>query len=219
MEEQKVKRPTGRPRLPEEEKKRRAQERDKAKRSRNQIVENAKKGIDIVGKKGQAITTPEDFAESNKAIVELLYEASLPKVQSDEELYTRFVEYFQRCAQTSRIPTIEEAMLCTGYSWIAMQKTRAGEKKIRWATEKTPEIIEWAVELCKTYDAKMVMAGKLPQVPYIFRSKNYYDMSDKTEVHVTATTPEQEMNAEDIIKRYAVETTFSDAEGQKDAKS
>lgn len=212
MEEQKVKRPVGRPRLPEEEKKRRAQERDKAKRSRAMIVENAKKGVDIVGKKGQAITTPEDFAESNKAILELLYEASLPKVQSDEELYTRFVEYFQRCAQSSRIPTIEEAMLCTGYSWIMLQKCRAGDRRFSWSTPQTPEIIEWAVELCKTYDAKMVMAGKLPQVPYIFRSKNFYGMRDQVDQVVVQVNTDSKPNLTDIAKRYGVETTFVEDE-------
>ena len=212
MTEENVKRPRGRPRLTEEEKKRRAHDLLEAKRSRAMIVENAKKGIDITGRKGQAIVTPEDFAESNKAIVELLYEASLPKVQSDEELYTRFVEYFQRCAQTSRIPTIEEAMLCTGYSWIAMQKTRAGEKKIRWATEKTPEIIEWAVELCKTYDAKMVMAGKLPQVPYIFRSKNFYWMRDQVEQVVVQVNTDAKPDLNEIAKRYGYETTFVEDE-------
>jgi hypothetical protein len=216
MEEQKVKRPTGRPRLPEEEKKRRQAEKKASKRSRAMIVENAKKGIDMVGIKGQFIKTEGDFAESNKAIMELLYEASLPKVRSDEELYTRFVEYFQRCAQTSRIPTIEEAMLCTGYSWIAMQKTRAGERKIGWATSQTPEIIEWAVELCKTYDAKMVMAGKLPQVPYIFRSKNFYGMRDQVEQVVVQVSPDVKPSLEDIAKRYGYETTFVEDEASSD---
>lgn len=212
MEEQKVKRPVGRPRLPEEEKKRRRAEKEQSKRSRAMIVENAKKGIDIAGKKGQAITTPEDFAESNKAIVEILYEASLPKVQSDEELYTRFVEYFQRCAQSSRIPTIEEAMLCTGYSWIMLQKCRAGDRKFSWSTPQTPEIIEWAVELCKTYDAKMVMAGKLPQVPYIFRSKNFYGMRDQVDQVVVQVNTDSKPSLTDIAKRYGVETTFVEDE-------
>lgn len=215
-EEQTVKRKPGRPRLPEGEKQRRQAEKDKAKRSRAMIVENAKKGIDMVGPKGKYIQTEGDFAESNKAILELLYEASLPKVQSDEELYTRFVEYFQRCAQSSRIPTIEEAMLCTGYSWITMQKTRAGEHIMRWTTSKTPEIIEWAVELCKTYDAKMVMAGKLPQVPYIFRSKNFYGMRDQVEQVVVQVGSDAKPNLDDIAKRYGYETTFVEDETSSD---
>ena len=169
--------------------------------------------------KAEMFVTDEDFAMSNKALAEIMYEASLPKVQSDAELYQRFVEYFQRCMETDRIPTVEECMLSTGYAYSYLNGIRTGNKKPGWVTRETPGIIAWAFEIVKAYDAKMVMAGKLPQIPYIFRSKNYYDMSDKTEVHVTATTPEQEMNAEDIIKRYAVETTFSDAEGQKDAKS
>lgn len=208
MSEEKTKRPRGRPRsdhyYPRGD--------QMAKRSRAMIVENAKKGIDITGRKNQALTTPEDFAESGKAITELLYEASLPKVQSDEELYTRFVEYFQRCVTTNRIPTVEEAMLCTGYSWIMLNKCRAGTRRFSWGTEHTAEIIEWAVELCKTYDAKMVMAGKLPQVPYIFRSKNYYGMRDQVDQVVVQVTTDAKPNLSEIAQRYGYETTFVEDE-------
>lgn len=169
--------------------------------------------------KAEMFVTDEDFDLSNKALGEILFEASLPKVQSDEELYQRFVDYFKRCMETSRIPTVEEAMLCTGYAYQYLNGIRTGRNKPGWVTRETPSIIAWAFEIVKAYDAKMVMAGKLPQIPYIFRSKNYYGLSDKTEVEITANTnAEAEMDAEEIMKRYAVEVTFTD-EGKGDGKS
>ena len=178
-------------------------------------------GKNLPAKKSKAemFVTDEDFDLSNKALGEILFEASLPKVQSDEELYQRFVDYFRRCMETSRIPTVEECMLCTGYAYQYLNGIRTGRNKPGWVTRETPSIIAWAFEIVKAYDAKMVMAGKLPQIPYIFRSKNYYGLSDKTEVEITANTnAEAEMNAEEIMKRYAVEVTFAD-EGKTDGKS
>lgn len=161
--------------------------------------------------KAEMFVTDEDFQMSNKALGEILFEASLPKVQSDEELYQRFVDYFNRCMESHRIPTVEECMLCTGYAYQYLNEIRTGRKKPGWVTRETPSIIAWAFEIVKAYDAKMVMAGKLPQIPYIFRSKNYYNMSDRTEVQITAGMGnEQEMNADEIMKRYSVETTFTD---------
>ena len=177
-----------------------------------QIIERAKQGIDITDTKAMHFKSDEDFAESRKAILELIYEASLPKVQNDEELATRFTEYFHRCASSDRIPTIEELMLCTGYGYKTMASVRTGRLKLAWSTDNTPQILAWATEIVKAYDAKMVMAGKLPQIPYIFRSKNYYGMSDRTEVQVVQERAEIQPDINDIAKRYGVETTFVDDE-------
>lgn len=217
-EQQPQKRKPGRPKKYATEEEKQAAKRARSKkyndsRYKANIIANAKNGIAINSDKLKYFKTQEDLQESSKAIMEILYEASLPKVQSDEELYQRFVEYYQRCAESNRIPTVEEAMLCTGYSHNMMNKIRAGERGTKWSTEKTPEIIGWAVEICRTYDAKMVMAGKLPQVPYIFRSKNLYGMKDQADVQVTHITEEKKTTLSDIAKRYGFETSFVDEEG------
>jgi len=149
--------------------------------------------------------------ESVKALSEVLFESALPKITNDEELYQRFVDYFKRCIEQGRIPTVEECLLCTGYSYQYMQGVRRSIYKPPWSTDKTPEIITWAIDICRAYDAKMVMSGKLPQVPYIFRAKNHYQMSDRTEVEITTTSTDREhVSLEDLMKRYSVETTFAD---------
>lgn len=55
----------------------------------------------------------------------------------------------------------------------------------------------------KTFDAKLVIAGKLNFLAYCFRAKNYYGMTDKQEVVLT---PNQQLGdqvpAEDLEKKY-----------------
>lgn len=212
-----AKRPRGRPRMSDEERARRIAESRKncQFKSRAQIIENARNGIEVSPKKVAHFTTPEDFEESGKALMEVLYEASLPPVYSDEELQQRFVEYFQRCATSNRIPTVEECFLCTGHSFSKLYAWRNLKTRPFWGTENTPQIIAWAVDICRAYDAKMVLAGKLPQVPWIFYAKNHFGMKDKTEIEVTANVSDNKpATLEDIAKRYGFETEFVD--GQKE---
>lgn len=180
---------------------------------RAEIVDNARMGIEIKPKKVACFKTPEDLQESGKAIAEILYEASLPRVRSNEQLYQRFTDYFNRCISAERIPTIEECFLCTGYSYTVMQAVRNGKHLMPWCTNETIEIVAWAVDVCRAYDAKMVMAGKLPQVPYIFRSKNHYGMSDTTKVEIVTTAVEEKPKSlDDIARKYGIETSFKEDE-------
>ncbi len=172
-------------------------------------------------KKADNFVTPEDFQLSAKALTEVLYEASQPKIQNDQELYQRFCEYFQRCISSDRIPTIEECMISTGYSYGYLNHIRNGTiKPPAWASKNTPEIIAWASEVVKCYNAKMVLAGKLPQIPYIFRAKAVDGMSDTPQVNVVNVYGnEQELTAEDIVKRYSIHQTFPEDAERKPAES
>jgi hypothetical protein len=38
-------------------------------------------------------------------------------------------------------------------------------------------------------DAELVQKGKIPQITYIFRSKNFYGLTDKTEVEIRTKSP------------------------------
>ena len=153
--------------------------------------------------------------EAAVALDKILYEAKLPKVTSDEELAQRINEYFKRCVKANRMPTVEEAFLCTGYSPEYLKSVRRGGLNGAKAifTERAMEIMARTVEIIKAYDARMVMEGKIPQIPYIFRAKNYYNLQDKVEHEFTVNTaPETEMNADEIIKRYSIQQTFPEDE-------
>jgi hypothetical protein len=54
-------------------------------------------------------------------------------------------------------------------------------------------------------DAELVQRNKIPAVPYIFRAKNYYGMTDTTEISVS-TTPNllgDDGNREELAAKYS----------------
>lgn len=160
------------------------------------------------------ITQTDEGRELNRtALMEIMTEFQQPKVMSDNQLRERFMSYFARCAESGQVPTVEECLLSTGYSVSHMQQIAKGKVRGKYFTPEAPEIIRRAIEIIQAWDAKMVMQGKLPQIPYIFRAKNFYGMTDKPEgEEVEAEEEETPLNLDDIRKRYALETSFTDAE-------
>ena len=148
-----------------------------------------------------AIQTEEDRQLVRKLLGEALVEYRQPRVQSDEELAERLNDYFQRCAENGQIPTVEEMCMCTGYSQSTCYDWEVGRNK--GFSPETSTIIKKAKELLKTFDAKLVISGKLNFLAYCFRAKNYYGMVDKQEMVVTPNTHnDSDYSAEDIRARY-----------------
>lgn len=83
------------------------------------------------------------------------------------------------CAATGQIPTVEEMAMCTGYSQATIWDWENGRNH-GFSTE-TSAIIKKAKDFLKTFDAKLVISGKLNFLAYCFRAKNYYGMVDKKE--------------------------------------
>ena len=50
-------------------------------------------------------------------------------------------------------------------------------------------MIKKAKEILAGIDAKLVSQGKIPQVTYIFRAKNFFGMKDQSEVVLTPNNP------------------------------
>ena len=157
--------------------------------------------------------------DDQKALIsKLMYEAygswHKPKVNSDDELKERFAEFFQECAETGKIPTMEEMALCTGYTVKALYAIMEGQNG--GFTSETKNIINHAREILKTFDAKLVLTGEINPIVYFFRAKNYYGMRDQQEITVSAPErPVKEMSDADIAKYFIedgknVETVFTD---------
>ena len=152
-----------------------------------------------------AVTTAEDRALVTKLLNEVLVEYRQPRVKSDEELAQRLSDYFQRCAETGQIPTVEEMCLSTGYSYSTCYDWETGRNQ--GFSSETSNIIKKAKEMLKTFDAKLVISGKLNFLAYCFRAKNYYGMVDKQEYVVTPNTrPDSDYDAEDIRSRYITDS-------------
>lgn len=145
----------------------------------------------------------------SKLMTEAYQAYKMSKVKSDEEMMERFDQYFRMCAETGRIPTVEEMCMYTGYSDSYIWAVEVGT--LKGFSSKTAEIIKHAKSMMKVFDAKLVVSGKLNFLTYCFRAKNYYGMVDKQEYVVTPNQkPENDFDAEEIRKRYAIETTFSE---------
>ena len=152
------------------------------------------------------IETDEDKALVRKLLGEVLIEYNQPKVKNDEELAERLNGYFMRCAESGQIPTVEEMCLSTGYSQSTCWDWETGRRK--GFSNSTAEIIKKAKEMLKTFDAKLVISGKLNFLAYCFRAKNYYGMVDKQEMVLTPNNNnEPDYNIEDIKKRLSAPTS------------
>lgn len=149
--------------------------------------------------------TDEDRALVSKLLGEVMVEYKQPRVKSDEELAQRIDDYFRRCAFRGQVPTVEEMCMSTGYTQQTCYDWETG--KNHGFSAETSLIIKKAKEVLKTFDAKLVIAGKLNFLAYCFRAKNYYNMQDKQEYVLTPNTTmdNQEYNVEDIKKRYIEE--------------
>ena len=152
-----------------------------------------------------AVETEADKQIVSTLLTEVLVEHKQPKVQSDEELAERFNDYFYRCATNGQVPTVEEMCMSTGYAQSTIWDWENGRRQ--GFSNSTAEIIKKAKDVLKTFDAKMVIAGKLNFLAYCFRAKNYYGMVDKQEMVLTPNTHnDSDYSAEDIKKRYLTDS-------------
>ena len=63
-------------------------------------------------------------------------------------------------------------------------------------------MVEKARQLLADIDAGLVQKGQIPQVVYIFRSKNYYGMRDETTQIVHHASDADSMTDADIMRKY-----------------
>ena len=105
-----------------------------------------------------------------------------PIVKTDEECAERLNEFFEKMCETGEIPTVEKMALALGTTRKTLWEWQNGLK----GTERANMILQ-AKEMLAAIDAELVQRNKIPAVPYIFRAKNYYGMTDTTEISVSTT--------------------------------
>jgi hypothetical protein len=162
------------------------------------------------------VKTDEDRALVSKLLTEVLVEYRKERVKSDEELMERLSDYFMRCAESGQIPTVEEMCLSTGYTYATCYDWETGRN--HGFSSDTSNIIKKAKEMLKTFDAKLVISGKLNFLAYCFRAKNYYGMVDKQEYVVTPNVNnDSDYDADAIKKRYLTDSTTLPLDSENDS--
>ena len=122
------------------------------------------------------------------------------KPKTNKEILNRIDYYFEQCIQDGIRPTVETMSLALGYSRVATWNWKNGVK----CDSERQQIIVAAYDTIAAFDADMVTNGAMNPVVYIFRSKNFYDMRDQTEVVVTPNNPLGDVvSVEEIEEKYA----------------
>ena len=121
-------------------------------------------------------------------------------VKTDEECVERLNDYFRQCHEEGQIPTVEDMALALGVTRSTLWDWENGRSQ----TPSRSAIIKKAKEIMAGMDAKLVAEGKIPQVVYIFRAKNYYGMRDQQDVVVTPNVDPMgdRRNAAELAQKY-----------------
>lgn len=132
-----------------------------------------------------AATTTAKKDEISQAIKESFQYFKRPIVKSDEECAERLNDYFAQCCETGQIPTVEDMSLALGTTRFTVWDWENG----RGCSSERSYMIKKAKEILAGIDAKLVSQGKIPQVTYIFRAKNFFGMKDQQEMVLTPNNP------------------------------
>lgn len=108
-------------------------------------------------------------------------------VLNDEQLCERIAWYFETCAETGQLATVEKLGLALGYERNWVNDIVTG--KACGFSNLTSSILKKALGILASMDGELAMQSKIQPVVYLFRSKNFYGMSDKQEVVLTPNNP------------------------------
>ena len=162
-----------------------------------EIVEKKKRGSRLPTAVHTGDSSVEEMREMMRSVLRWY---GKPSVKSDDECAERLNNFFNVITETGELPTVEKMCLALG-----------ADRKTVWCWEQgtgcspvRAEMIKQAKSMLAALDAEMVSRGRMPVVSYIFRAKNFYSMSDQTEVVITPNNPLGiATSAEDIASKYA----------------
>ena len=138
-----------------------------------------------------------------------------PIVKSDQEVAERLTFFFQSCADTGEMPTVEKLALALGTYGERVRKWERGADMLPGMTESTSDMIRKAKQMIQATDAELVIKGAMGATQYIFRAKNYYGMTDNVEPVVAAKDKTQ--SKEQLEKRYSevVDVEYREKQAEK----
>lgn len=157
------------------------------------VTKKASKINEIVGKSPY----PDEMKNYIKAILtNSVRYLTVSRVSSDYECNQRIIEYFGICADDGLIPTVEGLWLCLGvqkdtyYDWI--------NGKLGTVRAETLKRARLAIH---EFNTQLAITGKMPQILYIFISKNHQEMHDAVEQVIHHDDPMGDMESKDSIAK------------------
>lgn len=130
-------------------------------------------------KSASSAKSASDFAENGQAnkpvndIAEIINSVNAwakPECADDDEAEKRIGEYFNLCALKGEMPLFETMCLYLGFSDDKGKQYASGEG----CSGRMTKLMQNALTVLKAAEGKAVYAGKIRDVPYIWRSKQYF---------------------------------------------
>lgn len=141
--------------------------------------------------------------EIKSMVSNVLYWYKRDLVKTDEECAERLNEFFDRINETGEIPTVEKMCLALGTVRQTVWDWENGSKGTARA-----DMIKKAKEILAGIDAELVSRGKIPQVTYIFRAKNFFGLVDQSQVVLTPNNPIGETTGQkELAADYVIDVT------------
>ena len=141
--------------------------------------------------------------EIKSMVGNVLYWYKRDLVKTDEECAERLNEFFDRINETGEIPTVEKMCLALGTVRQTVWDWENGSKGTARA-----DMIKKAKEILAGIDAELVSRGKIPQVTYIFRAKNFFGLVDQSQVVLTPSSPIGETTEQkELAADYVIDVT------------
>ena len=140
--------------------------------------------------------TDEEVSQLMGNVVKFYELGKLAPVKTDDECEQRIDAYFQYIIRTGEKPSMEKMALALGVTRRSLEHWRNGER----GSARRQAIINYAIETLAAMDAELVNNNKIPQVTYIFRSKNFFGMKDQSEIFHHADS-RKEIDEEELRKR------------------
>lgn len=138
-------------------------------------------------------------------LFELKQRRGIAKFNNTDEMELLIEDYFQDCAELSLRPTIRGLAGALGTSYNTLNDWENGSRDAQLGTS-CSVIIKNAKQFIAEYDEVLALEGIDNPILYMFRSKNYYGMKDKTEVEVgQRNTLGESLTPEEIAQRIAVD--------------
>ena len=131
-------------------------------------------------------------------------------MKTDDECAERLNEYFTRLSETGEIPTVEKMCLALGTVRATVWEWEQGK-----IGHTRADMIKKAKEILSAMDAELVSSGKLPQISYIFRAKNFFGLKDQQEVVLTPNNPLGDTGDPEALKEKYLRTVGIEPEAQK----
>jgi hypothetical protein len=156
----------------------------------------------LSAKKRTPSSTELNCTATNAEVIEIVQKAYIlfdrPHAVTDEDVCDSFNWYFSEyLPKTGAFPTIEGLSLACGVDRRTLEDWKNGH-----LSPTRSAIVQKGIGILAELDAQLAQSGKIPQVVYIFRSKNFYGMQDAVKIEHVSTRSDAE-SPEQLASKYA----------------